>query len=200
MSSSNEITKESFLNDVKDHVMTVNVNLPNGYRHIVFSKPDTVVQRFEIVTTPSRLFYTGDMGSFTFGRPSSDMVYFFGNASDINTGYWAGKCLASDSTTNGIYEFDADIYIEQMFSYMEENDYSDECIEYFKDNSACMNCVEEFTDLLSQLNGNKHFDDKIDYEMFPKSTGYSLRFLWCLYALNWGCKKFIESQCVRGDL
>jgi len=192
------IDKESFLKDTKEHVMTVNVNLPNGYRHIVFAKPDTTVQRFEIVTTPSRLFYTGDMGSFTFGRGFSDMVYFFGNASDINTGYWAEKCLASDGATNGIHEFDADIYIGAMVLYMNENDYSEECIEYFKDNSACMNHVEEFIDLLSQLNGNNDFDDQIDYEMYPKHTGYSLRFLWCLYAVNWGCKKFINSISENG--
>ena len=195
-----KITKESFLNDVKDHVMTINVNLPNGYRHIVFSKPDTVVQRFEIVTTPSRLFYTGDMGSFTFGSEYSDMLYLFGNASDINTGYWVEKCLASDSATSGIYEFDADIYIDQMVLYMEENNYSNECIEYFKDNSACMNNVEEFSDLLTKLNSDNHFDDQIDYILYPEHTGYSFRFLWCLYALNWGCRKFIESKKVRSNL
>jgi hypothetical protein len=200
MSNSNEITKESFLNDVKDHVMTVNVNLPNGYRHIVFSKPDTVVERFEIVTTPSRLFYTGDMGSFTFGREYTDMVYFFGTANDINVGYWTEKCIASDGVSDGIYTFDADTCIYDMVEYMEENEFSEDAIEFFNENLYGRETIKELRGLCDELNFNQDFDDQIDSECYPSNTGVTGRFLWCLHAINWGCRKFIESQSVMGDV
>ena len=115
--------KESFLDDVKNHIMTINVNLPNGFKHITFSNPESIVHNFSIITHGDTLHYTGDMGTYSFRRPHTDMIALFGNETEIKPSYWLEKLISIDS-------------------------------------------------------------------IYGKRRHY---LIWCLYALNWGCAKFLNS-------
>lgn len=176
-------TQKSFLNDVKNHAMTVNVNLPNGYRHLVFSAPDTRVQSFEIITTPARLFYTGDMGSFTFGREYADMIYFFANSGNgINIDYWTEKLLAAEDDYK---QFDFDTYYKSIIEHCKENDFDSESMD---DVESCFSVIETVEVI------NHKLSDFLNNEDLRWFTHYSYRYLWCLYAINWGCKKFLNDN------
>ena len=64
-----------FLEDIKDHRLTVRVNRGTD-RHLHFSKPGSIDQSFDLVTWPGHLCYTGDMGTYVFER-LPDMFTFF---------------------------------------------------------------------------------------------------------------------------
>lgn len=98
------LTDKEFLEDVASHKLTV--LLDDGlYRHIRLSKPGSGDQRFDLLTWPGHLCYTGDMGTFVFQR-LDDMFEFFrtdrdyaksrGRELGINLGYWAQKLIAVD--------------------------------------------------------------------------------------------------------
>ena len=67
--------KQIFLNDVKDHQMTI-VRDDNIGRHLRFSKPGTSCMSFDLITWPGYLCCTGDMGTYVFKR-LPDMFEFF---------------------------------------------------------------------------------------------------------------------------
>ena len=61
------LTLEQFLDDVKNHELTIHQN--NGvYRHLTFKNADDCHQSFNITTFPNHLVITGDMGTLVFSR------------------------------------------------------------------------------------------------------------------------------------
>ena len=58
-----EVTKESFLKNVKAHKMHV-LKDDGVYRHVKFKNPETGNRWFEIVTWPNCLCIGGDMGNY----------------------------------------------------------------------------------------------------------------------------------------
>ncbi len=135
MGNKNNPTEESFLKDVSKHSMEI--LLDNGvYRHLRFTNNGSNVMRFDIVTYPGHLVYSGDMGSFVFSR-LNDMFEFFrtGNREDgklsINLGYWSEKLESVDrgdsNQSNGYKEFSS-----ERFKFT-VNEHVDEWIEEFKE-------------------------------------------------------------------
>jgi len=59
--------QDRFLNDIANHSMSI-VRDDGVYRHLVFSNNGSSVFRFELITWPGYLAYTGDMGAFVFSR------------------------------------------------------------------------------------------------------------------------------------
>ena len=120
-------TEKLFLNDVKDHQMEV-IRDDGINRHIRFSKPGTGCYRFDLITWPGVLCYTGDMGTYVFSRIADMFEFFRMDKSDwnynpkglsINPGYWSEKLLASDCNgrhANGVEEFDKDKFIREINS------------------------------------------------------------------------------------
>lgn len=90
-----DCTEAVFLADVAHHQLTV-LRDDGLYRHLRFSKPGSNDMRFDVVTWPGFLAYSGDMGCFVFER-LDDMLAFFrrpytGPGLTINERYWAEKC------------------------------------------------------------------------------------------------------------
>ena len=84
----NNPSLEQFLNDVKLHKLSVNLD-QGVYRDITVKNPNTVAMHYNITTRPGYLMITGDMGDFIFQR-TEDMFGFFRPQSgyQINPGYW----------------------------------------------------------------------------------------------------------------
>ena len=83
-------TLEKFLDDVKNHELTIHQN--NGvYRHLTFSKIGDCHQCFNITTFPDHLVITGDMGTLVFSRLHDMFNFFRSDDLRINPDYWAEK-------------------------------------------------------------------------------------------------------------
>lgn len=173
-------TKENFLNDVKDHVLTV--NLDNGvYRDLTIKKPHTVDMHYHITTRPGYLFFTGDMGSYVFER-SHDMFKFFrGNI--INPYYWSEKLQAGK-----FEEFSSDkarAALNKAFEYWIESTDKDEA---FIANEKCeLDGIDtdnefEFTKAVYDFHPNKGGVELNDFwECNVKD--YTFHYIWCCYAI-----------------
>lgn len=86
-----QLTSEEFKLDVKNHVLTV--NLDSGvYRDISIGKPCSSDMHYNITTRPGYLIFTGDMGCYVFNR-LPDMFDFF-RCERINPRYWSEKVQA----------------------------------------------------------------------------------------------------------
>lgn len=78
------------------------------YRHLRFSRPETGVYSFDIVTWPGYLSLTGDLTSgLTFCRIEDMLEFFAGDR--INPGYWSEKLVNYDvmNATKVYGEFDS---------------------------------------------------------------------------------------------
>lgn len=192
-----ELTQDSFLADVANHAMTIAKD-DGVYRHVIFAKPGSYHMRFELITWPGYLCYTGDMGTFVFLR-LEDMFEFFrnkhqSNKLSINADYWSEKLEAADRVS-GAKEWSADRFREVIESYL--NDDSEPLPEGLREA-----IVEE---VLSRINDGQHeayraasdfeyggfrFNDIWDHDF----TVFTYRFIWCCYALVWGIGKYDDTQ------
>lgn len=102
---------KDFQRDTANHSMRV-LRDDGVYRHIRFSDNGSSVYRFDLLTWPGCLCYTGDMGTFVFQR-LEDMFEFFrdgrerleGEEPRINRSYWSEKLIGVDgSRRNGSAE------------------------------------------------------------------------------------------------
>lgn len=94
----NRTAKESFAEDITKHELTFCLDLP-PYRSIYFKRPGSSAYRFNLVTWPGFLCYSGDMGCFTFHR-LEDMFEFF-RGDRVNLSYWGEKLEAVDKYDGG---------------------------------------------------------------------------------------------------
>ena len=83
-------TLEQFLEDVKNHELTI-VKNDGVFRHLKFSNPNDCNQYFNITTSPNYLVITGDMGSLVFSRLYDMFDFFRSDDLKINPDYWAEK-------------------------------------------------------------------------------------------------------------
>jgi hypothetical protein len=204
-------TEESFLNDVSKHSMEI--LLDNGvYRHLRFTNNGSNVMRFDIVTYPGHLVYSGDMGSFVFSR-LNDMFEFFrtGNRVDgklsINPGYWSEKLEAvdrCDSTQgNGFKEYSSDKFKNKVNEHVDEwiKEYAEEFNSDFEDSLRL--AVKD--DVLIYADDGEYkahesvrdFDYEYEgqrfefYDTWEWDFGeYTYRFIWCLYAILWAINEY----------
>lgn len=182
-----------FLGDVAAHVMTIIRDGEDGVnRHIRFSIPDSSQYRFDLITWPGHLCYTGDMGTYVFSR-TRDMFEFFrtdrkqpklGQALFINPGYWAEKVLAADK--NGkIEEFDRDLAEQRLREALRDlrrDKTSAERSEIFDDVMASVEDGEvAFKTALMD-----HFSDPWEWDL----NEFTYSFMWCCYAIAWGIQYY----------
>lgn len=193
-----EPTQESFLQDVAQHRMAI-VRDDGSHRHIIFSKPGTYCQRFELITWPGLLCYTGDMGTFVFRRLEDMFAFFRDERPDdgklrINLGYWAEKLEAADrcggaecwsedkfrTVIEGYLENDGEPVSPQLREAVEEEVLS------------CLGDGEhEAYRAASQFEHEGfHFNDLWDHDF----KAYTYRFIWCCYALAWGIRQYDQSR------
>ena len=201
----NHPTRESFLNDVAEHQLTI-LKDDGVFRHMVLSQ-GSFEHRFEITTWPQHLCISGDMGCYVFSR-IQDMFCFFRQSGDdwgVNASYWEEKVLA-ECKTDGTREFDAkeaDQRLEQFLQWFVEgldptNEEEAEAI------SSATNAVKEFTqnrensegDVVYRLNnwdeedaGGMTLDDFWD----GWKDSFTYRFIWCCFAIVFAIRQYDEA-------
>ncbi len=189
-----------FLKDVADHKLTV-LRDDGLYRHLRFKSPDCGCFRFDLITYPGGLLYTGDMGTFVFER-TADMLEFFRKGQTtweekvrhIDRAYWAEKVRASDR--DGVMEYSPDLFRVKALHRL---------VEWVKSNRDRVSKEDRRTvweDAMEQVIGRA--DDvehgaigaALDFRCLGRSPFadfwevnckvYTLRFSWCCLALVWG--------------
>jgi hypothetical protein len=206
-------TEESFLNDVREHKLTV-IYADGVHRHIRLQKPGTMCMHFDLITWPDYLCYTGDMGTYVFRR-LHDMFEFFrtdkkssylaskGLTLDINPGYWGEKLQAVDRC-DGYKEWSAEKFkanLRECFhDWVKDRDMTTEQVtnawEDVESNIICHLDDGGKEDAYRKAMDYKTPDNKTPFRDFYEwdSDVYSHRFMWCCYALAWGIQRYDESR------
>lgn len=195
---------EWFIKHIANHKLTVRLDQP-GYRHLSCSAPNTGNQRFDIITYPGVLVYSGDMGCYVFSR-ITDMLEFFrdgkaiGAPIGINPSYWGEKLLASCGT-DGHKEycpelFKASVIGDAARQLRQQRDDGKldrrqvaESIRYLRrqvlacaddGEHAARKAAHDFTDKLIR------FDDFYETNL----QQFTVRYLWCCRAIVWAIREY----------
>lgn len=192
-------TEESFLKDVRAHVM-MNVRDDDLYRHIRFREPGTYHMHFDLVTWPGYLAYSGDMGSFMFTR-IEDMFQFFRDsrgtehtALRINVGYWGEKAVAVSKNEGGIKTYSADLFRENIERWLTDREASDEVRQAVEDEVLHHADDGEYPAIRAAVDfegpGKFRFTDfwEVDHRE------YTYHFVWACYAIAWGIRMYDKAK------
>lgn len=95
---------EQFLEHVKDHVLTINVD-QGLYRDLTVKIPDSVNRHYHITTRPGYLTISGDMGCYVFKRIPDMFEFFWNDQLVIKPGYWHEKLQAQSIYGDGATAF-----------------------------------------------------------------------------------------------
>lgn len=194
---------ERFLNDVKNHQLTIHQN--NGvYRHLTFKNPESTHYYFNITTYPEYLVITGDMGSLIFSRLTDMFNFFRSDDLRINPSYWSEKIESTgyDAKLASYSEFDIDIVEknaqEDLNNHLDENDTLSSYDRYeltmeFDEKIMCASDEWEIVEAIRNFNCNG-FKFVDFWESDPRK--YLSRYIWLCYAIVWGIKKFDEATDV----
>lgn len=209
--------EQQFLENTAQHTMRV-LHEDGVYRHLSFTNNGSSVYRFELVTYPGHLVYSGDMGCFVFQR-LFDMFEFFrcdrknDDGLHINAGYWAEKLQAVDGQRHhgSAYEFDPDkfrrVINETRIQWMRDAKYDNmldkaqrrQLWEAVDD--EVLRHADEHDDGCRALYAAHEFAWRPDLDYSRSSWGFydlwesnftrpTHTFLWCCYALAWGIKQY----------
>ena len=198
MGTTKKSVKERFLENVKEHTMTI-LKDDGVYRHLRFSNNGSSNRQFDLVTWPGHLAYAGDMGDYVFER-NEDMFRFFRKHPDdkelsINLGYWSEKVQAY--CRDGIREYSQKVFEAKI----------DECLEDFLEHSNLDEA--EIAELKGQVedevkatwdneqqaweaaDGFEFNDDQVFTDFFEYNlTDYTHYFEWCCWAIVWGIQMY----------
>ena len=195
------MTKEQFLEGVKDHKMEV-LHDDGMYRHLIFTKGGLYRHRFELITYPNHLVICGDMGCYVFSRVE-DMFKFF-RGDEINTGYWREKMVADSTYVSAVVwsgEYFREALKEYYDSWMEDTGHTEETkkdvwqqleedILYHSDHEySAISAVYTFR--CNVLGCSFELSDFLLESTFTKCTP---QYLWCLYAIVWGIQKYDKEK------
>ena len=184
-------TLKQFLNDVKNHELTIHQN--NGvYRN-------DCDKYFNITTFPNHLVITGDMGALVFSRLHDMFNFFRSDDLRINPGYWAEKIQSASyqGKIESYSEFDTDevkrFAQEYLDDFLEQNMLSEldkeELLEEF--DSEILHSEDEYEIVEAIRNFDCHgFDFEEFWEGYYRK--YRYHYIWLCYAIVWGIKKFDE--------
>lgn len=164
------------------------VQLDQGvHRCIRFSRPDSNVHSFSLVTAPGVLLIYGDMGEFVFERTYDMFQFFRAPVTDpnyINPSYWHEKMCAGRKDGR---EFSAElaraVVVEAVADWPEE--IREAAIDLI---SGSAESVEQFIQLGCEYRDSH---EGIDYgfdawwETAGSVTDYTYHFIWCLRAIVW---------------
>lgn len=213
MSKRSQCDEARFLKDVANHEMTI-IRDDGVNRHVQFKRPDSNAYRFDLITWPGHLCYTGDMGTYVFTR-LHDMFNFFRmddhdwnknpNGLSINPGYWAEKIIATDRY-DGTEEWDEDEFKRRVNEY--RVGWMRQCRERGVSKDARRELWEAAEDVLREPS-NEHLCVVKVYEFYHKAgdehfefmdffdgnlNRFTFHFLWCCYALAWGINKYDDHR------
>lgn len=210
-----ECNETRFLKDVADHKIQL-LQDSGVYRHVRFKQPGTGDMYFDLVTWPGYLCYTGDMGTYVFTR-ANDMFTFFRSDRttdrhiNINPRYWGEKVVGVDRHSP-IKEFSYQKFKRAVMSdlvyWIRNNAYQttkeerrevwdtvvDEIINADGVSRAEM-AVYDFSHFVNDTVGYFVFEDFFEHSV----DEYSMRFLWCCYAIAWGIQQYDAEKEVMLD-
>ena len=190
-------TFEQFLDDVKNHELTIHKN--NGvYRHLTFANPDNCDKYFNITTFPNHLVITGDMGALVFSRLHDMFNFFRSDDLKINPDYWAEKIQSASyqGKIESYSEFDLDEVKrraqEDLDDFIKGNWLSGEDEYNLREELQSILRAEDEYEIVEAI---RNFDCKgFDFADFWESDyrKYRYGYIWLCYAIVWGIKKFDE--------
>jgi len=189
-----KLTKEIFLNDVSGHSLKI-IKDDGLYRHIECSNNGSFNQRFEIVTWPGYLAYTGDMGDYLFSRVDDMFSFFRSPDHKINTGYWAEKCKAQSVYGNGIREFSVERFRECVLNDVrghldieEDDEIPDDIMEEIEPLLNAENEHECAEEMMNFSSSKMEFNDFWEHTVTQKTW----HFIWCCHAIVWAINQYDE--------
>ncbi len=210
----NQPTKESFLNDVKNH--TLNILKDDGlYRHLSLSSNGSFFYKFDIVTWPNYLSISGDMGCYVFTRVEDMFTFFRNDNLKVNSNYWAEKVVSEDRV-NKLEKFSVEEFVNNIYDhvfYLLDNhskfekylEDKNDNFEWARDNIPeeiigeiyeLINCEDEHECVEKMRNFNSDlisFQDFWDHDYHE----YSYQYIWCCYAIVWAIQQY---DLVKGDI
>jgi len=202
-------TEESFLKDVANHSLEI-LKDDGVYRHLRLSNHGSWDMRFDIVTWPGYLAYSGDMGCFVFSRLDDMFEFFRTDRRDkdhlgINLSYWGEKLEAVErSGDSGVYkEFSEEKLKERIEETLDQwkEDYE---LDQDEMEELRFNVDVDILDNLDQGPGVafdhlNRFSYPVGGHIFEFTDSwewnyreYTYRYIWCCYALAWAIKKYDE--------
>lgn len=189
--------------DLANHSVKV-IRSDGLYRHWRCQNGDSWNQRFDIVTWPGSLCYTGDMGDYLFQR-TDDMVAFM-RGSWKSFGYAAEKCVAEGRTK--IREFRSEVMeelleelvAERIAEIKRDGGDRDDLGRFIKieEHEYIVELKEKIEDIESACSDNSSGDKAMEaiYESglfdggdLPDLEAFTYHFLWCLHAIGWLCER-----------
>jgi hypothetical protein len=187
-------TEETFLKDVSKHEMTV-IRDDGVHRHLHFAIPGNGNMHFDIVTYPHYLVYSGDMGCYVFSR-LKDMFEFFrtrpageSTSLHINEFYWGEKLEAVDKP-DGYREYSPELLEAYVKEWLDEVEADEELRESVRE--EVLSCTQDgehaARDALTSFEHERHRPFQDSWEC--NFDEYTLRFVWCCYALSWGIRQY----------
>jgi len=211
MSKQYECTQERFLNDVKDHQISIEKD-DGVHRFVRFRRANGSSYWFDLITWPGNLCISGDCGTYVFSR-EQDMFGFFkmndgdfnkkkGVLLNINPHYW-GEKLQSIGTNAGYLEFDADQFSAEIKKYfdeymspeIEDEEIKDELWSAIDDEvlSAATDGQYQAYDAVYRFK-HKGFEFADFFSCGVDTDKYTFRYIWNLYAIVWGIMKYDEAK------
>ena len=185
-----EDMKARFLDDVKEHEMTI-LKDDGVYRHVRYKRPGSGAFWFDIVTWPGYLAISGDMGEYIFSR-IEDMFNFFETPNGelgINCGYWCEKIKSISrfgSNDGKLNEFYAQGTWESIEETAEEVIEDKDELAQFK--SDLLNCDTD----QEAINTMEHHDFDASYEYLCYEPTFHTE--WILYAICWGIMEYEKEK------
>lgn len=210
-STQHECTQERFLEDVKDHQISIEKD-DEVHRFVRFKRAEGSSYWFDLITWPGHLCISGDCGTYVFSR-THDMFEFFkmddndfnkrkGVLLNINPHYW-GEKLKSIGTNSGYKEFDEDGFVERVKqhfdNFIDGADYDDKTKRELWDEIAaeviCASSDGEHHAYASIANFRHDLPDDECFEFVDFFDGggtekYTFHYIWNLYAIVWGIMKY----------
>ena len=192
----NNPSLEQFLNDVKLHKLSVNLD-QGVYRDITVKNPNTVAMHYNITTRPGYLMITGDMGSFVFTR-LNDMFKFFrsDDGYEINPGSWEEK-LEAVNRGNGAQAFSVETVSQILKDHLNDHLEGLDCGHSSTDEEKAEEAKEAIQNLIGLAESDEHdfysklrewdpeYDGGVDMECWWEwdFKDYTYHYIWFCYAI-----------------
>ena len=196
-------TEKTFLLDVKEHRLQI-IRDDGLYRHLRFKKDLSSTMYFDIVTWPLYIVFTGDMGTYCFGK-TEDMFCFFrdiyrSNELSINPSYWEEKVVSESIYGEGINEFSIEKFRYNILCYVKIQLNMDESAtipeDIMNEISEILSAEDEYEAVTALRNFSSDIINFYDFWEYD-CTEYTYHYLWCCYAIVWGIMQydFAKDNC-----
>lgn len=196
-----------FARETSGHEMTV--LLDQGlYRHLRFASPDGSGYRFDLHTSPNRLMFHGEPGTYVFSVwPTEDMFDLLRQSSvgdKPNFGYWHEKLVAWSEPA---IQFSNDRFDKRVAKELAQAE------EFFPGvTAAWREMTESFTAVYSTESEEAAREALAAFEYLPEGQwgeawrfrytrhwnldDYDWRYLWACHAVLWGANQYCVAKAV----